>query len=373
MIMTKRTFFSLLYALICIVSFGQEFVHPGMLHTTSDLEFMKAKVLAGEAPWKEAWSQLKSSEIASLNYKPTPFKVVDNGPYNKPDNGGKEFVRDGAAAYTMALQWYVEGDKAYAEKAVEIFNAWAQTLESVVNHNRQLKVGTAGIKYLNAAEIIKHTYKGWNAKDRKAFEDMVINIWYPVIKDWTPRYNGNWDAANGQTLMCIGIFLDRRDIFDTACKQLTDGDTNGAIKNYFYESGQCQESGRDQQHVQMGLAFLACAAEIAWNQDIDLYGAFDNRLYKGFEYTARYMSGEEVPHVQYITWFGKPVYGPEISSKQREKICPAWERAYHHYHDRKGMDMPYTRKMIQKSRPEGTANQSFMPWASLTSAGLPVR
>ena len=60
MIMTKRTFFSLLYVLICTVCFGQEFVHPGMLHTTSDLEFMKAKVLAGEAPWKEAWSHRKS-------------------------------------------------------------------------------------------------------------------------------------------------------------------------------------------------------------------------------------------------------------------------------------------------------------------------
>ena len=72
--MTKRTFFSLLYALICTVSFGQKFAHPGMLHTTSDLEFMKAKILAGKKPWKEAWSQLKSSEIASLNYKPTPFK-----------------------------------------------------------------------------------------------------------------------------------------------------------------------------------------------------------------------------------------------------------------------------------------------------------
>lgn len=106
---------------------------------------------------------------------------------------------------------------------------------------------------------------------------------------------------------------------------------------------------------------------------IDLYGAFDNRLYKGFEYTAKYMSGEDVPHIQYITWFGKPVYGPEISPKQREKICPAWERAYHHYHDRKGMDMPYTYKMIQKSRPEGTVNQSFMPWASLTSADFPVQ
>ena len=30
--MTKRTFFSLLYALICTVSFGQKFAHPGMLH-----------------------------------------------------------------------------------------------------------------------------------------------------------------------------------------------------------------------------------------------------------------------------------------------------------------------------------------------------
>lgn len=97
-------------------------------------------------------------------------------------------------------------------------------------------MGTAGIKYLNAAEIIKYTYKGWSDKDRKAFEDMVINIWYPVITDWTPRYNGNWDAANGQTIMCIGIFLDRRDIFDKACKQLTDGDSNGSIKNYFMKT-----------------------------------------------------------------------------------------------------------------------------------------
>ncbi len=368
----KKTLFTLLCMLVCMAGFGQKFVHPGMLHTTSDLEFMKAKVLAGEEPWKEAWQQLKASDVASPDYKPTPFSVVANGPYNRPDVGGKEFVRDGTAAYTMALQWYVERDEAYAEKAIEIFNAWANTLDSVTNHNRQLKVGTAGIKYLNAAEIIKHTYKGWKKKDRKAFEDMVINIWYPVIEDWVPRYNGNWDAANGQTMMCIGIFLDRRDIFDRAYRMMVDGETNGSIKNYFSENGQCQESGRDQQHVQMGIGFLSCAAEIAWNQGLDLYGAFDNRLYKGFEYTAKYMSGEEVPHVQYVTWFGKEVYGPEISPKQRDFVCPVWERAYRHYHGRKGMEMPYTRKIIEKSRPEGTVNQSFIPWSTLTCAGYPA-
>ena len=85
----------------------------------------------------------------------------------------------------------------------------------------------------------------------------------------------------------------------------------------------------------------------------------------------KYMSDEEVPNIQHITCFGKPVYEPDISPKQREKIGSAWERAYHHYHDRKGMDTPYTYKMIQKSRPEGTVNQSFMPWASLTSADFP--
>ena len=90
MIMTKRTFFSLMYVLIYTVSFGQKFAHPGMLHTTSDLEFMKAKILAGEKPWKEAWNQLKSSEIASLNYKPTPFKIVDNGPSIEGGYGGNQ-------------------------------------------------------------------------------------------------------------------------------------------------------------------------------------------------------------------------------------------------------------------------------------------
>ena len=190
--------------MVCIAMYGQGFVHPGMLHNTGDLEYMRSKVLAGEEPWKTAWDSLKASELAQLDYQPTPYAVVANGPYNNPDVGGREFVQDGGAAYTMALQWFVSKDAAYAEKVIEIFNAWSATLDSVTNHNRQLKVGTAGIKYLNAAEIIKHTYNGWKESDRKAFEEMVLQVWYPVIADWTPKNNGNWDAANIQTMMCMG-------------------------------------------------------------------------------------------------------------------------------------------------------------------------
>lgn len=369
----KRLFLAgvLLLASMTAFCLDREFTHPGLLHSASDLEFMRAKALSGEEPWKGAWEQLKASPVAQLDYRATPFRVVSNGPYNKPNIGGNEFVRDGTAAYTMALQWYIERDSAYAEKAIEIFNDWACTLDSVVNHNRQLKVGTGAVKYLNAAEILKYTYPAWKEADRKAFETMVMEKLYPVIKDWTPRYNGNWDAANGQTLLSIGVYMDRPDIFEAASRQMVDGDSNGAIKNYFLDNGQCQESGRDQQHVQMGIGYLANAAEIAWHQGLDLYGAFDNRLYRGFEYTARYMSGEEVPYQQYETWYGRKVFGDTISPGQRDKVFPVWERAYRHFHGRKGMDMPYTRKMIEKSRPEGSEVHSFVPWSTLTCADFP--
>lgn len=151
---------------------------------------------------------------------------------------------------------------------------------------------------------------------------MVMEKLYPVIKDWTPRYNGNWDAANGQTLISIGVYFDREDIFDAACRQMVEGDSNGAIKHYFMDNGQCQESGRDQQHVQMGIGYLANAAEIAWHQGVDLYGVFDNRLFKGFEYTACYMSGEDVPYQQYVTWYGRKVFGCTISDGQRNRVFP---------------------------------------------------
>ena len=49
------------------------------------------------------------------------------------------------------------------------------------------------------------------------------------------------------------------------------------------EEGQCQESGRDQQHTQLGLGCLAEACEVGWRQGVDLYGAADNRLLRGYE------------------------------------------------------------------------------------------
>ena len=157
-----------------------QFIHPGMMHNKQDLQFLKAKVKAGEVPWTSLWNDLEASPEAALSWTPQPRKVIVVGFYSKPDIGASEFTKDGDAAYTLALRYYVSGEKAYAKKAVEIINAWSYALDSVTDGNKKLLVGMNGIKYLNAAEILKHSYKGWKKKDQKAFEKMVAYGLVPV-------------------------------------------------------------------------------------------------------------------------------------------------------------------------------------------------
>ena len=367
----KNLFISLVSVSLFITSHAQ-FIHPGMLHTTKDLEFLKAKVTTGEAPWASLWTDLTTSKDADLNWKPQPIKTIVVGFFSKPDIGATAFTNDGNVAYTMALAYYVSKDKAYAEKAIEIINAWSYTLDSITDKNKKLLLGMNGIKYLNAAEIIRYTYKGWKKEDQQAFEKMALTNWYPLLEDFMPAYNGNWDAAIIQTMMCIGIFCDRKDIFERAYNQCLKGASNGNINNYFNEWGQCQESGRDQGHTQMGLGFLSTVCEIAWKQGYDLYSAYKSKLATGYEYTAKYLLGEEVKYVQYITFENKPVFADTISAAGRGKFSPIYERAWHHYHDRMGMEMPYTQRALEKSRNEGYTS-GFMPWASLMNRGYPVK
>ena len=42
-------------------------VHPGILQTRADLEFMKGKIHAGAEPWKSAWDVCLAGAVASLD------------------------------------------------------------------------------------------------------------------------------------------------------------------------------------------------------------------------------------------------------------------------------------------------------------------
>jgi hypothetical protein len=336
------------------------FVHPGILHTRADLERIKKNVAVGAEPWKGGFAKLRDDPQSSAEW--TVRGSFDHVTREAGKNlHNDELARDGNAAYQNALMWANTGEEAHARKAVAILNAWSGTLKTIDGHDKELAASLYGFKYVNAAEILRYTYDGWKKEDIARFESLCRNAIYPVIKDFATFANGNWDTGCIKTMMAMGVFLNDRAMFDRAVDYYRNGSGNGRLTHYIInETGQCQESGRDQQHVQLGIAHLAEAAEIGWNQGLDLYAADDNRLLKGFEYTAKYCLGEDVPFVRYKDKTGKYDW-LAISEQGRDRLRPIYEMVYNHYVNRRGREAPYTRRAAEKIRPEGAAFQADHP------------
>ncbi len=335
------------------------FRHPGIALSRAELDFIKAKVRAGEQPWKAGWEKMRSWEGAALAWTPKPHAHVERGSNARPNIGGGELQDDAQAAYAHALQWYVTGHEEHAKKAIEIMNVWASQLKTITNSDAKLLCGMTGHIWCNAAEIIRHTYSGWSAADQERFRSMLLNIYWPIMKGFKPNYNGNWDASMINSIMAIGVFCDDRVKFDYAVEYFCNGKGNGSIAHYVGPTGQCQETSRDQTHTQMGLGYLACACEIAWHQGLDLWGALDNRLAQGFEYEARVQMGLPVP------FEGRG----QLSTRGVGRLAPIYEMVYNHYHNRAGLPMTHVKDIVAKGRPEGF-NRSFLSWGTLTHAEM---
>ncbi|MEE4312248.1 MAG: alginate lyase family protein, partial [candidate division KSB1 bacterium] len=188
-----------------------------------------------------------------------------------------------------------------------------------------------GIQLANAAEILRHTSSGWLQQDQEVFENWLRSLFWPLLRDFIPSYNGNWDAIIGQALISMGIFLEDDFIFDHAVNYYLNGIGNGRMTYYVREDSTTQETLRDQGHEQMGVGALAGFAEIAWNQGLDLYSTADNRLLKGVEGTAKRV----------------------LETEHRRLMI--WESMFNHYHNRMGHEMPHTEAILNMPgyRPEG--------------------
>ncbi len=311
-------------------------VHPGILQTRVDLEFVKAKITAGEEPWKSAWQIWLDSPVASLDFTPKPFVHVIRGAYDAGDQGGRELQDSANAAENHAMQWYLTGNEAHARKAIEIFDAWSGTLADFFENDAMLLAGWTGGEFCNAAEILRATYPGWSAQSQAQFKRMMLTVYVPLLRMFYPEANGNWDAAIMYTLLAIGVFCEDHSLMGSVYRHFRTGPVNSGVTHYVYPSGQCEESCRDQGHTQLGLSYLANTCLVAWNQGVDLFAEADNRLALGFEYTARYMLGEDVP-----------AYG-KISEETRGKFSDTYHVILQHYRYDRHIAMPYTERAAAK-------------------------
>ena len=355
----KFLLFLILSACGLVSALGNErsFVHPGLLHTASDFERMGLAVSLEKGPIYEGFKILRDSPYAKSNYAlKGPFPEWGRAPNIRKG----EAENDALAVYQNALMWAVTGKKEHAAKAIQILNAWRRTLKKVGGIDGVLAAGLQGFMFANAAEILRYTESGWTEAEALLCERWFREVWDPPLEHYAYFANGNWETAALQTRMAIAVYCSDRKMFEETVRYAVAGAGNGSIPHMVvFPSGQCQETTRAQHYAQLGLGLLGCVAEVAWNQGVDLYGWNENRILKGFEYTAQYGLGENVPFQHYLDRTGK--YGKggrnndydKISSVSRGSFWPIYERIFNHYSRRRSVPAPYSARVIALKEPEG--------------------
>ena len=351
---------------------NKTFTHPGLLHTQADFDRMKAKVNANAEPWLSGWNKLIANSHSQLTYTPNPVVKLIRGGNSAEEPGPDNYSRamnDAAAAYQTAIRWKITGDNAYADKSIQIMNAWASTCTSLSgNSNIVLGAGIYGYQFANAAEIMR-TYSGWSPTDFAKFKKWLVDLFLPISKDFLVRHNGtcishywaNWDLCSILNVMSIGVLTDDASLYNTAITYLNEGQGNGQLlKVIWYDhkdgTAQVQEAGRDQGHALLCIGFLADIAQSTWNQGDDVYGYGNNLILKGAEYEDKYnFVTMTVPFQPYNNCDN--VNHTVISQVARGEYRPIWAGIYNHYVKRKGLsestDVKYVSIVKKVVSPEG--------------------
>jgi hypothetical protein len=364
---------------------AMQFTHPGLLNSKAELDRVKAEIKAGAEPWTSLFTAMKKSPYGNPDWEPHPLAVVNA----RTNDAGREMA-DATAAYTQALLWYFTDNEAYAKKSVGILNAWSAKLTNHVSADsqEQLVAGWCGALFPLAGEILRSSYPKWTSSEVKQFSAMLNQAFLPLLVNGNPSYNGNWELAIINALLCIGVFNEDAATFNTGVllwrKRVpayfyltTDGptpmrpygttklDADGAIHGYWfnpraYFDGLCQETLRDfGHHMQQGLASAVSSAEIAFHQGIDLYAENAARITAAMEFQAGRFLGQPVSTALFPNGF------------PAADLLPTWEIAYNHFHNRRRLAMPLTGALIAtKVRRGSAATFNNMAWESLTHAEL---
>ncbi|MFD4671363.1 alginate lyase family protein [Lentzea sp. NPDC058450] len=359
------------------------FVHPGVVVSRPQLDFMRAKVQAGAQPWKLAYDRMMASKYADLNRTPKPRAVVECGPVSNPNNGCTDEREDALAAYTLSLAWYVTRDVRYANKAIQIMDAWSNTIRDHTNSNAPLQTAWSASSWPKAAEIIKHVYGNWPNSAR--FGTMLRTVYLPEIQNGRANTNGNWELSMMEASIGIAVFLEDKAAYDKAIGIFrtriqafiyltTDGalpktppgsgiDTRAEIISYWHNQstfvdGLTQETCRDFAHTAYGLSAASHLAETAHIQGQDIWGEIKDRMRHAWGLHSKYQNGEPMP-----SW----LCGGTLS----RELGPTPEVSYNALNTRMGVAMANTKIYTESNRPHATDNL-FIAWETLTHAANPA-
>lgn len=343
------------------------FVHPGTLMGPREARLLRARVAAGEEPWRSAAAAL-ASEAPRDGYAPRALRRVHID-FNGVGNGHDEFVeKDGRMAYMQAVLWVATGDDAYARNAAAIVRAWACANESFTGQNAPLESAWGIAAMARAAELLKHTWAdGWAKSGAEAplfrWVDRVI---MPNLRSeaMSRLPLGNWHTAVAEAKAQLAVLRDDRALFAEALR-----DWRRVAAAYLKPTGECAETSRDLYHSQFGLGGLVQTAEVAWQQGCgELYDFLWQRRGGGGSGGGSGSggggsggdTGELPPLLRCLELHAAITNGatPKACSGYALRgigfLPCGWEVALNHYSGRLGLPMPETEKMLERGggRPE---------------------
>lgn len=407
------------------VTYTPGFVHPGLHVSKAQLDFVKAKIGAGAQPWLGHFNKAATSSYANTAWTPRPVQTMQCGNSGSTvDIGCYNSRQDALRAYTLSLLWYHTREQRYADAAIRILDAYADTLQTILfingdvsTYNGPLQAAWLAELFPRSAEILRYSGSGWTEEKAVRFGDMLKRAVLPrIINGWAGG-GSNWNNSMTNGVMNIAVYTNDKALFDKSLAMwrvhvretfylTTDGaapvpapdqrNADGSWKSGVLLSswrgqtefgtarvnGLSQEACRDFGHATMSIASVSQAAETALIQGVDLYAEQETRIIASAEFMAKYL----VPHApnnngqltipvdswlcarrsEYVKKDGQPV----PNNTMEVQILPTWEIVFNHYVTRRGRSMPSTGALLPRVRAGGTATDLQMSWETLTHAGV---
>ena len=350
--MMKKIIPTIFLLIGCLTVNAQTFVHPGGLSNASDLAYIQTKIQAQAQPWYGKYTDMVTNLVTpAWNNASAP---QDNG--GGTENAMKEDARQ---CYASALAWYYSGNAAYGAKAAKILNIWATTFNgySTTQGQSQLDCSWIGSLFAPAAELLRG-YTGFGAPQQALVATMFKTKFVPALNKQPVWNNGNIDLTMAEALFGIAVFCDDITLFNAAIAKLNTrtplffytqatgtpsnvGDwfsptkwTDGLMQESCRTGGNHTPAGNDNgHHTQFALAAALHAAEVAWNQGTDLYAT----------HQARYVAAIELLALQLSSGSMQGTCSDNVATTD---LWDTFEVGYNHYHNRKGIDLPNTLKLL---------------------------
>ena len=263
-----------------------QLIHPGCMFGKEDLDYLTMMAEKESASYY-AFRTINSAKMGYI--MEGPFETV--GCENQ--NHSVQYENDMTAVLHQSIQWYMTGYDQYAKNAMNILRAWATTHKYWDGPTVHLIAGEWCMEMAAGAEILRSCYPGWESDLNGILKDYFMNVIWETIggnkekKTLEVLHSANQGAVEIRGALAIAVFLDDKEMFNNIIDAALYHPSAG-LTQLTLENGQFADFGRDMGHAGGMLMDWARISEIAWHQNVDLYGVLGNRLMKCIEYFCEY-------------------------------------------------------------------------------------